>query len=220
MKQINRINVHDEFASTYDSKAREYDSHGPEIVFGMCYEYIHPGETILDLGIGTGLSSINFARAGLLVHGMDASAGMLAECRKKGFAKELKQHSLELTPLPYSDNSFPFVICCGVFHFFAELQSFLSEVSRIVQPKGMFAFTFALPSPDELSSISIDREKYIEVKSEWDVPVFKHKNEYICELMDTYHLQILKQQRVLAKSGEKKLADIIFKTIVTQKQRK
>jgi ubiquinone/menaquinone biosynthesis C-methylase UbiE len=217
MNQVDRINVHDDFASIYDTKAKEYDSHGPEILFGMCYEYIRPGETILDLGIGTGLSSINFARAGLFVYGTDASANMLEECRKKGFAKKLKHHSIDQTPLPYSDNSFPFVICCGVFHFFAELQSFISEASRIVQPNGIFAFTIALPSPDEQNSISIDMDNYIEVQSEWDVSIFKHNDKYIYELMDTYNFQILKQQRVLAKSGEKSIGDIVFKTIITKK---
>ena len=217
MNNGDRIKVHDDCASTYDSQVKEYESHGHEVLFGMCYEYTHPGVTILDLGIGTGLSSINFARAGLNVYGMDASAGMLEECRKKEFAKELKHHSIKKTPLPYSDNSFPFVICCGVFHFFADLQSFISEASRIVQPNGIFALTIVTPSLKEQNSVSGDKTKYLEIPSAWGVSIFKHSDSYIYELMNSYNLRILKEQRVLAKSGEKKLADIVFKTIITKK---
>ena len=121
MDETNHPKVHDEYASIYDSKVREYDSHTHEVLFGMCYEYIKPGDSLLDLGIGTGLSSVLFAKAGLDVTGLDESQEMLKECKKKGFAKEIKQYNVQDVPLPYSDNAFSHVICCGVFHFFAYL---------------------------------------------------------------------------------------------------
>ena len=42
----------------YDKKAEEYDWRGPEVAFGLAYAFVNPGESILDIGIGTGLSSI------------------------------------------------------------------------------------------------------------------------------------------------------------------
>ena len=130
----------------------------------MCYEFIRAGDTLLNLGIGTGLSSINFARAGLVVYGMDASAGMLEEWRKKGFAKELKQHGIEKSPLPYEDGRFSHVISCGVFHFFGELQLFIKEASRILQPAGIFAFTNVSPSKEKHNSVSNDKINYLEIQ--------------------------------------------------------
>jgi ubiquinone/menaquinone biosynthesis C-methylase UbiE len=94
MNTKNPIKVHDEYADTYDASVKEYHSHLHELLFGMCYEFIQPGDSLLDIGIGTGLSSVNFARAGVDVYGMDPSSNMIEQCRKKGFAKELKQHSL------------------------------------------------------------------------------------------------------------------------------
>jgi len=217
MNNVDRNKIHDECASTYDSQVKEYESYGHEVLFGMCYEFISPGETILDLGIGTGLSSIYFARAGLHVYGMDASEGMLAKCRKKGFAKELKQHSIKKVPLPYENNSFSLVISCGVFHFFAELQSFIKEASRIVRPDGIFVFTIASPSLKEQNSVSSDKTKYLEVRSARGVSIFKHIDGYIHELIDLYNLEVLKELRILAKSGDKSVEDIVFKTIITRK---
>lgn len=50
----------------------------------MAYEQIQPGQSILDIGIGTGLRSILFRKAGLTVHGMETSQDMLEACRTKG----------------------------------------------------------------------------------------------------------------------------------------
>ena len=93
MDNSDRIKIHDEYASSYDSQVKEYNSYGNEVLFGMCYEYVKAGDTLLDIGIGTGLSSINFARAGLDVYGMDASTGMLEECRKKAEAAQHFRYS-------------------------------------------------------------------------------------------------------------------------------
>ena len=115
MNTTNPIRVHDASADTYDASVEEYHSHLHDLLFGMCYEFIQPGHSLLDIGIGTGLSSVNFARAGVDVYGMDPSSNMIDQCRKKGFAKELKQHSLTDPPLRYHDKAFSHVIACGVF---------------------------------------------------------------------------------------------------------
>jgi len=91
MNDIDHIQNHGKFAKSYDAQVREYHSHGHDVLFGMTYEYVKSGDTLLDLGIGTCLSSINFAKVKLNVTGLDVSPEMLQECRKKDFAKELKQ---------------------------------------------------------------------------------------------------------------------------------
>ena len=55
----------------------------------------------------------------------------------------LKVVDLQTTPLPYADNVFDHVICCGVFHFFDALETILQEVLLVIKPGGSFAFTVA-----------------------------------------------------------------------------
>jgi len=46
--------AHDESAADYDRLARKYRWFGPEALFGLCFEYVQPGERLLAIGIGTG----------------------------------------------------------------------------------------------------------------------------------------------------------------------
>jgi len=66
--------THDEHASEYDRKAHETGWFGHEVLFGLCFEYVNPHERLLDIGIGTGLASLPFARSGLEVFGIDSLA--------------------------------------------------------------------------------------------------------------------------------------------------
>jgi ubiquinone/menaquinone biosynthesis C-methylase UbiE len=64
----------------------------------MCYEYIKSGDALLDLGMGTGLSSVLFVKAGLNITGLDGSLEMLKECQKKDSQKKLSNATFRRSP--------------------------------------------------------------------------------------------------------------------------
>lgn len=101
----------------YDSKAEEYNWRGPEVAFGLSYSFVNPGESVLDIGIGTGLGSILFHKAGLHVYGMDVSTEMLEASRGKRFATDLKEHDLTVEPYPYDAGSLDHAVCLGRAQF-------------------------------------------------------------------------------------------------------
>jgi len=218
MDLTNRIIYHDQFAKSYDSQVKEYHSHGHDVLFGMCYEYVKPGESLLDLGIGTGLSSIHFAKAGLEITGLDGSSEMLKVCRKKSFAKELVQYNIQEVPLPYLDNSFSHVICCGVFHFFSDLLPIIRDSFRLLKTGGIFAFTIAVPTTEEVGSNPDIDPNYIESPTSWGIWIFKHTDRYINSIAETLGLLILKEQIILLDSGDKETADILSKVIIMRKE--
>lgn len=217
MDNTDYIKAHDECASIYDDQVKQYDSHVHEVLFGMCYEYVNPGDSLLDLGIGTGLSSVLFARAGLSITGLDGSRKMLEECRKKGFVKEIKQCNIENAALPYADNVFSHVLCCGVFHFFRDLQTPVKEAYRVLKPAGILAFTVAVLTAEDVGSARGSIPQYIEVQSSSGGPIFKHSDKYVNKIAETCGVTILKEQRILSDSGDKDIGDVLFKVFVMQK---
>lgn len=142
----------------YDEEARAYGWAGPAVVFGLAFPYVSPGETILDIGIGTGLGSERFRKAGLRVAGMDLSDGMLDACRKKGIADRLIRHDLTKTPYPFPDASFDHAVSTGVFHFFRSLEPVIRETGRILRDGGIFVFSTADRSDGEDAEVVVGPE--------------------------------------------------------------
>ena len=130
--------LHAASAAHYDAQVSAYDCSLAEELFRLCYAFVHPGQSLLDLGIGSGLSAAPFARAGLRVAGMDFAPAMLDLCRAKGIATDLRQHDLQDIPWPYDHALFDHVICVGVFHFIDHLEAIISEASRVLRSGGLF----------------------------------------------------------------------------------
>jgi predicted TPR repeat methyltransferase len=167
------------------------------------------GEKLLDIGIGTGLSSRNFADFGLQIYGLDISHDMLEACRSKGFASDLKFFDLQKKePFPYDDCYFDHVICCGVLHFLDDLDFLFSDIERILKKSGILAFTIA-PGNSE--------ENYVREQTAWGIPICKHSSNYIEKLLSVKRLELLKEQRLLIKGADKKNHNMLFSVIICRK---
>lgn len=216
MQDEDYILSHDQFAATYDAQVKEYNSYGHDILFGMCFEYVKAGQSLLDLGIGTGLSARHFARIGLTITGLDSSAEMLKECRKKGVARELKQYNIQQVPLPFPDEAFSHVICCGVLHFFGDLLPIVRDTCRLLKKGGIFGMSIASLSEAD-TSLSQKIPDFRQIPSAWGIPIYQHSDAYIQSLAQTLGFVIQKQQKVLVDSGDKQAGDLLFKVFVLQK---
>lgn len=169
---------HDAYAADYDAQVAEYDCTIAQALFGLTYDFIRPGERLLDLGIGTGLSAAPFARAGLCVSGMDFAPAMLDLCRAKGIADDLRQHDLQQIPWPYPDAAFAHVISCGVFHFISGLDAIFQESARVLLPGGTFAFTTRLPAGPLAPGLTAGHY------AADGMDVFSHAPEYVARLVE------------------------------------
>jgi ubiquinone/menaquinone biosynthesis C-methylase UbiE len=138
----------------YDAASAALGNHAHEILFGLVYEHLRSGQRVLDVGIGSGLASELFHRAGLRVVGVDLAEGMLASCRRKGVAESLVVHDLSAAPWPFATAGFDHAIACGVIHFFAAPELFFDELSRVVRPGGTASFT-TLERPPPRSAVAV-----------------------------------------------------------------
>ena len=102
---------------------------------------LQPGERVLDVGTGTGivarLAAPNVAPTGT-VTGLDASSDMLSVARAKALAEGLsiEWHEGRAEALPYPDQRFDLVLSQFALMFFADRQTALAEMRRVLVPGG------------------------------------------------------------------------------------
>lgn len=95
------------------------------------------GKSVLDLGCGTGRHAVWLAAAGATVTGVDFSAGMLSEARRKagGHAIQLVKHDLR-RPLPFPSSTFERVVSGLALEHLPDLRAFFGEARRVTRPGG------------------------------------------------------------------------------------
>lgn len=183
-----RRQAHEESADQYDCLAYRCHWH-PEILFGLCFEYLAPGQRLLALGIGTGLCVESFHRYGLRVVGVDESPAMLACCAAKAVADDLTEHDLTQVPWPWRAGEFDHVIASGVFHFIEDLAPIVRESARVVRVGGLFAFTVRAPGQNR-------PEAHADVEIIDNVPVYAHHPGYLADLVTQAGLGVVKQAQI------------------------
>lgn len=184
--------MHDD-EEDYDVSAKKFKWYGYDVVFGMMFEYINYKKNLLDLGIGTGLGSIPFHKAGLVIYGVDISQELLDVCKQKDFAKELKVFDLSNYPFPYDDEQFDHVISVGVFNFFKDLEHFFSEARRLLTPNGILGFTVV----DHKG----DKKIFTKKDEKWNTTTYHHHRLYIEEMMNRYKFECLKDIDFISYDG-------------------
>lgn len=91
-----------------------------------------PGETLLDVGCGTGYFTRRFAReAGLKVTGIDIDPEMIAFARKR--APEIEFALADMNHLPFVDASFDHVVAVTSLCFVAEERQAIREMGRVAR---------------------------------------------------------------------------------------
>src|ERR1700722_9366884 len=97
---------------------------------------ITESDTVLDLGIGTG-ASLNFYPSHGRVIGIDLSAGMLRECRKKIRQRGLDRATVfqaDALRLPFADDSFDHVFISHVISVVSDPAKLVREAQRVAKP--------------------------------------------------------------------------------------
>lgn len=179
MAPDNGTDYWDEHAAAYDQKALEKGWYGHEVLFGLMFTGIQRGQSVLDMGIGTGLGSSLFHQAGLLVSGFDESDAMLMECARKGYVGTLLRHDMKDTPLPYEDDSFDHIISLAVLSFLKELNPIVCETARIIKKGGLFGFSIERREGDEAYASS-----QVKTDAGEEVTMYRHTDKQIISQLD------------------------------------
>ena len=140
----------DKFAELKARQREMWSSFAPTAILttpvaGHLVEFagVRPGESVLDVGCGTGVVAITAARAGAQVSALDLTPELLKHARDN--EKTAGEGSIEWTEgdaeqLPYSDASFD-VVLSQFGHMFAPRPDVaIAEMRRVLKPGGRIAF--------------------------------------------------------------------------------
>ncbi len=137
--------------------------------------YLHPGDilglfgvyagaTVLDLGCGTGLFTVNAAQmVGEQghIHAVDVQSAMLDQTRGKveaaNLAERVELHWCGAYDIPLPDDSVDLAIVIATLGEIPDKPAALSELRRVIKPGGRLGIGEELPHPAYLLSSSLRR---------------------------------------------------------------
>ena len=101
----------------------------------------HPGDSILDVGCGTGVFTLNILAAGAYVTGLDISIPMLkrAEYKTKGYP--FRTVAGDMSFLPFADKCFDKVISMTALEFIADGRQAVADLFRVTRKGGVVVVT-------------------------------------------------------------------------------
>lgn len=104
-----------------------------------------PGDTVLDVATGTGAVARELLRTGCNVVGLDQSAGMLAEARRR-LPPEVQLVEGNAERLPFEDASFDGLTFTYLLRYVEDPAATLRELTRVVRPgRTIASLEFGLP---------------------------------------------------------------------------
>ncbi len=107
------------------------------------YARVAHGQTVLDVGTGTGVVAITARRVGAKVSGLDLTPALLAQARESAALDghgDIDWHEGDAEALPFSDASFDVVLSQFGHMFAPRPEVALSEMLRVLKPGGIIAF--------------------------------------------------------------------------------
>lgn len=167
----------------YDKLAKVYDlTFGPTLHPGRVQALqrmsMHPGDKILEVGVGTGINAVMYPKSCEVV-GIDFSASMLEKARERVIRKDMTNIRLlqmDAQDLKFDDDTFDIVYAPYLISVVPDPVKVALEMQRVCKVGGRIIFLNHFLSPNALLSkaerIISPFTVHIGFKSDLDLPAF------------------------------------------------
>jgi demethylmenaquinone methyltransferase/2-methoxy-6-polyprenyl-1,4-benzoquinol methylase len=146
LSSVTRADLHKqphEVAEMFDGVAKRYDLTNTVLSFGRDRGWrratraalgLRPGERVLVVGAGTGVSTEELQRSGAFAVGADLSVGMLVAGRRAG--RTIPLLAGDAVRLPFPDGTFDAVTISFALRNVQDTEAALCELGRVTRPGG------------------------------------------------------------------------------------
>jgi demethylmenaquinone methyltransferase/2-methoxy-6-polyprenyl-1,4-benzoquinol methylase len=134
-----------EVATMFDGVAKRYDLTNSVLSFAQDRRWrrktrealgLHPGQRVLDVAAGTGVSTSELARSGASAVASDFSFGMLSAGNKRTDRRHLPFVAADALHLPFGDGIFDAVTISFGLRNIVDVPAALAEFARVTKPGG------------------------------------------------------------------------------------
>ena len=134
------IKIYDRWGKFYDLVFKHVFSEGRNV--GVDLLDLQPGEKLLEVGVGTGLSLPLYPSTSEVI-AIDLSSKMLEKAKEK--IEKMRLQNVELSVMDaqnmaYADNTFDCVTACYVVSAAPDPHKVVSEICRVCKPGGRIVF--------------------------------------------------------------------------------
>lgn len=167
----------------YEKLAKVYDlTFGPTLHPGRVQALqrmkMHPGDKLLEVGVGTGINAVMYPRT-MEVTGIDFSSSMLEKARERVLRKgmtNIRLLQMDAQDLKFDDDSFDIVYAPYLISVVPDPVKVAREMRRVCKPGGRIIFLNHFLSPNSLLSkaerVISPLTVHIGFKSDLDLPAF------------------------------------------------
>ncbi len=135
--------------SQFDANAGRYANSsvhrfGPSLPVMLNLADPNKNDLVLDVATGTGNTALAFAPLVSRVTGIDMSEKMLEQAKSRAGSEQILNADFlegDAENLPFADSSFSIVTSRHAPHHFHDVPKFLSEVARVLKPRGRFVMS-------------------------------------------------------------------------------
>ena len=133
---------YDDWAQSYDDDLASWSYQAPAVVADTMVTRAPAGESVLDVGCGTGLVGRALRARGFAgrLLGIDISAASLEVARECGAYDSLERADLQ-ERLAFDDDSVDAVVCVGVMTYLPDVEAVWREYARVARPGGLVVVT-------------------------------------------------------------------------------
>ena len=143
-KPKNNTSFWNRYAKLYDFEIHRFSGKAYDEMYRLMANSLAPDMYVLEVATGTGLIAVNIAAAVRFVEATDFSPKMIDKAKKKKAPGNVSFSVEDATKLSFKNNSFDAVIISNALHIMPEPAGVLSEISRVLKPKGrLIAPTFS-----------------------------------------------------------------------------
>jgi ubiquinone/menaquinone biosynthesis C-methylase UbiE len=201
---IDNLDIHTKVKEQFSKTAQAYvtsnvHAKGDELKLLLELSGDVAGKSVLDVATGGGHTALTFAKAGAIVTATDLTPTMLETAqtfiKSQGVDTVVFQEAGAET-LPFETQSFDIVTCRIAAHHFAEPETFVQEVARVLKPDGSFLFVDNIsPNDEKLAEVMNHIEKTRDPSHVWAYSVPRWLNWLTKAGLELHHLTRFKRSK-------------------------